>query len=95
MEYDVATMAPIGAVFIDVPDEGLVRLVDERGREVDAINTDGSAAVAVEVLDSSGEIVRRAERNSHGTFFQIFQPNKWVLRKQKESAEAKAALAAA
>lgn len=32
---------------------------------------------------------RRAERNAEGGFFQIFQQNKWRLRKQKEAAAAR------
>ena len=96
VEYDVATMAPVGAVFIDVPDGGRVRLVDSAGSEIDAINTSGAAAVAVEVVDSdTGEVVRRAERNPTGSFYQIFQPNKWVIRKEKEHAEKEGALQAA
>ena len=31
---------------------------------------------------------RRAERNAEGGFYQIFQENKWRLRKQKEAAAA-------
>jgi hypothetical protein len=78
-------MAPVGAAFIDVPEGGRVRLVDASGYEVDAITTDGSDAVAVEVVDlETGEVVRRAERNAAGTFYQIFQPNKWVARKLRE-----------
>ena len=33
-------------------------------------------------------VCRRAERNAEGHFFQIFQENKWRLRKQKEAAAA-------
>ena len=29
---------------------------------------------------------RRVDRNAEGGFFQIFQQNKWRLRKQKEAA---------
>ena len=73
-------MAPIGAVFLDVPDECFVRLVDQRGEEVDATSTDGSTAVAVEMVDArSGEVVQTVPRNEQGGFYCIFQPNKYVL----------------
>lgn len=89
VEYDVATMSAIGVVFLDLPDNCTVRLLDAQGNEVDVVNTDGSNAVAVEALDEeSGEVVSRVERNSQGGFYQIFQPNKWVARKAKEAAEA-------
>ena len=90
IEYDAICMAPIGGVFLDVPETCFIRLVDANGDEIDAVNTDGSAAVAVEMVDrDAGAVVERVEKNNEGRFFQIFQPNKWRLRKQKE-AEAKA-----
>lgn len=88
VEYDVATMSAVGAVFLDVPEGTSVRLVDATGAEVDAVRTDGSAAVAVEVVDAdNGAVLQRAERNAAGGFYQIWQPNKWVARKAKEAAE--------
>ena len=96
VEYDVATMAPIGAVFLNVPEGGVVRLVDAQGNEIDAILGDGSDAVAVEVVDpeikesvdGNVAVLMRAERNDRGCFYQIFQHNKWVARKKKEAEEA-------
>eukprot|EP00890_Picochlorum_soloecismus_P006210 jgi/Picsp_1/6590/NSC_03933-R1_protein len=86
VEYDASCMAPIGAVFLEVPDAYFVRLVDADGQEVDTVNTDGSAAVRVEMVDrDAGEVVEAVERNAEGKFYQIFQPNKWVIRKQKEA----------
>jgi hypothetical protein len=41
--------------------------------------------VAVEVLRSDGELHLRAKRNAAGGFFQIYQHNKWVARKKKET----------
>jgi len=80
LQYDAINMAPIGAVFLDVPDECFVRLVDQRGDEVDATSTDGSAAVAVEMVDArSGEVRQSVPRNEQGGFYCIFQPNKYVL----------------
>lgn len=90
VEYDVSTMAPIGAVFLNVPENGVVRLVDVEGREVDVEGSDGSAAVAVEIVDEDvQEVVMRQERNAEGLFYSIFQPNKWVLKKKKEAEERK------
>ncbi len=81
IEYDAINMAPIGAVFLDVPDCCSVRLVDSQGCEIDTA-TDGSAAVAVELVDrASGDVTERVVRNEHGRFFRIFQPNKWQLAK--------------
>jgi len=37
-------------------------------------------------LGDDHQLCRRAERNAEGGFFQIFQENKWRLRKQKEAA---------
>jgi Calcineurin-like phosphoesterase len=51
VEYDIATMAPIGAVFLNVPEGAVVRLVDKEGRQIDAVNGDGCDAVAVEIID--------------------------------------------
>jgi hypothetical protein len=96
VEYDIATMSPIGAVFLNVPEGAVVRLVNKEGKRVDAVNSDGSDAVAVEILDpeltseseSSDNVIMRAERNDAGCFYQIFQHNKWVAKKKKEAEEA-------
>jgi len=96
VEYDIATMAPIGAVFLNVPEKTVVRLVDKEGRKVDSVNGDGSDAVAVEIIDpelknldtGEGIALMRAERNDEGCFYQIFQHNKWVAKKKKEAEEA-------
>jgi len=55
---------------------------------------DGSDVAAVLLHDSATEQVTRLERNESGTFFRIFQANKWVLKKKAET-EAAAAKAAA
>lgn len=91
IEYDAICMAPIGAVFLEVPDNCFIRLVDASGAPVDTVNTDGSAATRVEMVDSdANQVLEYVERNSEGKFYQIFQPNKWVIRKQKEAASAAA-----
>ena len=94
VEYDVGTMSPIGAVFLEVPEGAAVRLVDAAGAVVDAVGTDGSAAVAVEVV-VDGEVTQRTERNAEGGFYQIFQANKWVARRAKEAEAARRAAAEA
>jgi hypothetical protein len=96
VEYDIATMAPIGAVFLNVPENAVVRLVDKKGRKIDSLTGDGSDAVAVEIIDpelknvdtGEGIALMRAERNDTGCFYQIFQHNKWVAKKKKEAEEA-------
>lgn len=39
MEYDTRSMAPIGLVCMDVPDDCSVALVDAEGARVDTVNT--------------------------------------------------------
>lgn len=87
VEYDIKTMAPVGAVAMNLAPGTNMRLVDGQGREVDAINTDGSVAVAVELTHPQTGEVQRIERNMYGTFFTIFQPNKWVMKKQQQKEE--------
>lgn len=88
IEYDIQTMAPIGAVFLDVPESSFIRLVDSEGTEVSAVGEEAAKAIAVEVVDTElGVVLHRAERNESGCFFQIFQPNKIVARKKKEAAQ--------
>lgn len=88
VEYDTRSMAPIGMVCMDLPDDCTVVLRDAQGGEVDGVNTDGSAAVALEVMSPDGELHQRIKRNHVGGFFQIYQHNKWVARKKKEAEEA-------
>jgi hypothetical protein len=60
------------------------------------VQKDGETAVgAGELSDSDDEgregymiEVSVVKRNERGTFFRVFQPNKWVLRKKKEAEEA-------
>lgn len=56
---------------------------------------DGSDAVAVVLTDPTNGEVTRLERNEQGSFFRVFQPNKWRLKKQQEAEAAAAAAAAA
>jgi hypothetical protein len=56
---------------------------------------DGSDVVAVLLVDPASQEVTRLERNEAGSFYRIFQANKWVARKKQEREEAEAAAAAA
>jgi hypothetical protein len=46
--------------------------------------------VAVLLLDLGSGEVTRLERNEQGSFFRIFQPNKWLIKKQQAEAAAAA-----
>ena len=49
----------------------------------------------VEVLDLEiGVVVQRAERNAAGSFYQMFQRQRWVAQKKKEAAKEAAAAGA-
>ena len=89
VDWSVEAQAPVGVVALGAgADEARVRLVDERGGEVDA-DGNGAEAVAVELTDLVTGEVRRFERNAEGHFYQIYQPNKWVkLMKEREAAAA-------
>ncbi|PSC75593.1 calcineurin-like phosphoesterase [Micractinium conductrix] len=95
VEYDTRSMSPIGVVCMDMPDDCTAVLRAADGSEVDAAKTDGSAAVALEVMVPDGELHQRIKRNQAGSFYQIYQHNKWVARKKKEAAEEAARSAAA
>uniref|UniRef100_A0A383VZZ7 Calcineurin-like phosphoesterase domain-containing protein n=1 Tax=Tetradesmus obliquus TaxID=3088 RepID=A0A383VZZ7_TETOB len=91
VEYDVEMRAPVGIVaFL----EGRrVSLVTAAGTQ--PVADDGSDVAAVLLTDSANPEVTRLERNEAGSFYRIFQANKWVARKKKEREEAAAAAAAA
>lgn len=55
---------------------------------------DGADAVAVVLRDRATGEVTRIPRNKRGTFFRVFQPNKWEA-KRREAQERAAAAAAA
>lgn len=63
-----------------------VSLVDAHGAPPTL--EDGSDAVAVQLTDANKQQSTRLERNEHGTFYRVFQPNKWRLKKQAEAAAA-------
>jgi hypothetical protein len=70
-----------------------VSLVNAAGTQ--PTDDDGSDVAAVLLTDPSSQEVTRLERNEAGSFYRVFQKNKWVARKQKEREEAEAAAAAA
>jgi hypothetical protein len=56
---------------------------------------DGSDAVAVVLTDPATGDSTRLERNEQGSFYRVFQANKWRLKKQAEAEAAAAASASA
>jgi hypothetical protein len=52
---------------------------------------DGSDAAAVVLQHPTTQEVTRLGRNEQGTFFRVFQANKWRLKKQQEQEAAAAA----
>ncbi|KAL4854283.1 hypothetical protein ACK3TF_004974 [Chlorella vulgaris] len=88
VEYDTRSMAPIGLVCMDVPDDCSVALVDAKGARVDTVNTDGAAAVAVEIYDSEGGLHQRIKRNQAGGFYKVYQHNKWAAKKKQQAEQA-------
>ncbi len=52
---------------------------------------DGSDVAAVVLTDRSGESVRLL-RNAAGSFYRVFQPNKWRLKQQEAMAASAAAM---
>jgi len=56
---------------------------------------DGADAAAILLRDrESGEVTRLA-RNQFGTWFKIYQPNKWAAKQAEAKARAAAAMVAA
>jgi hypothetical protein len=90
IEYDAASRSPVGVVaFLEGRS---VALVDAAGQPPRA--EDGADLAAVLLTDPSSGEVTRLGRNEAGSFFRVFQHNKWVAKKKAE-AEALAAAAAA
>ena len=74
-------------------DDCEVVLVDADGQAL-ADSDDPARAVAVEARDAGiGDAVARAERNGAGSFYRIYQPNKWRMKKEREAREREAAAA--
>lgn len=83
------------------PTVAVLLYLHETGRQVAAIAADGGRSTACDGSDVAALVLTdpvtqettRLERNEAGSFYRIFQPNKWVLKKQKEKEEAERAAA--
>lgn len=86
IEYDARTFAPTGCVTLDT--EGLrVVLRDADGTDVTAaVPGDGSCVAAVQLVEAGGAVRRSFARNAWGSFFTVFQPNKWQLKRRQLAA---------
>lgn len=62
-----------------------VRLLDDAGHDVTQdVQGSGACVSCVQLVDpGSGEVLRDFPRNEWGTFFQVFQPNKWKLKRRQ------------
>ena len=47
----------------------------------------------MEIVSPDGELHQRIKRNQAGTFYQLYQHNKWAARLKREAEEAAAAAA--
>uniref|UniRef100_A0A061QWZ0 Calcineurin-like phosphoesterase n=1 Tax=Tetraselmis sp. GSL018 TaxID=582737 RepID=A0A061QWZ0_9CHLO len=90
VEYSASLRSAVGVVCLDTAGRQ-VRMVDEQGNKVS--DEGAAAATAVELIDEGSGETERITRNHQGTFFQIFQPNKWRLRKAKQAAVMATAMA--
>jgi hypothetical protein len=88
VEYDARTRAPLGVV-VRAVDGRSVRLVGAGGEPAE-----GLSAVAVELVGPDGA-VERVARNASGSFYQVFQENKYKkwLKAQADKAAAAAGVA--
>ena len=90
VEYSVAGRAPVGVVTLDaaLPKDGRgwdCWLEDAAGKAV--VTGDGLDAAFVVLRDVATGEEQRFPRNEQGTFYRIFQPNKWqkMLRQRQIS----------
>lgn len=82
VEYDMETRAPIGLV------------ADASGKDVSVVAAgdappaafDGSDVMAVLLRDRETGEAQRLERNEWGTFFRVYQPNKWAAKRAEAQA---------
>ncbi|KAK9802059.1 hypothetical protein WJX73_008858 [Symbiochloris irregularis] len=97
-EFDAELRAPMGAVFVNMEPEDTLSFLDSDGNELNVPSSSSSsngvansraldcrAADTIALHSSLPANSRRAQRNSEGGFYQIFQPNKWRLRKEREA----------
>lgn len=60
-----------------------MRLLDDAGEDVtEDVPYTGACVSCIQLVDpASGEVRQEFPRNQWGTFFQVFQPNKWKLKR--------------
>lgn len=65
-------------------------LRDSKGSDVtDAVPGNGEAVAVVQLASADGAVIEEFPRNQWGGFFQVFQPNKWqIKRRELESGQA-------
>ena len=55
-----------------------VQLLDGSGADVtDGIEADGTNVAKIQLVDKASTVVQSFARNKWGTFFKVYQPNKW------------------
>eukprot|EP00193_Tetraselmis_chui_P009181 CAMPEP_0177753994 /NCGR_PEP_ID=MMETSP0491_2-20121128/1768_1 /TAXON_ID=63592 /ORGANISM="Tetraselmis chuii, Strain PLY429" /LENGTH=568 /DNA_ID=CAMNT_0019269339 /DNA_START=71 /DNA_END=1779 /DNA_ORIENTATION=- len=86
VEYHDSLCAPVGVVCLDTRNKR-IRMIGADGDEVSDVRADH--AVAVEFADLLTGEIERVPRNDANSFYRIYQPNKWRIRKQREAAEAR------
>lgn len=68
--------------------DATIALRDAQGMDVTGeASGDGSCVERIEVVDAGGVVRETYKRNEWGSFFQVFQPNKWRLKRQQLAAE--------
>lgn len=65
-----------------------MRLLDNAGQDVTSeVPYTGACVSCIQLVDpSSREVQQEFPRNEWGTFFQVFQPNKWKLKRAQLAA---------
>jgi hypothetical protein len=72
-----------GCVSLDVQGTRLV-IRDKGGQDITgSIPGDGSNVGSIDLVSADGALHKRFERNKWGSFFQVFQPNKWQLKRRQ------------
>ncbi|KAL6768266.1 hypothetical protein ACKKBF_B38445 [Auxenochlorella protothecoides x Auxenochlorella symbiontica] len=90
VEYEAASASPIGVVLTDLEDDHQIRFRGADGGILSGIALDEATSLEVHGPEGDGAaevaVLHSIPRNAQGTFYQIFQRNKWQLRLAKESA---------
>lgn len=90
IEYDASTRAPIGIICEGVNGRE-IRLIEDKDGVLNAIElypTSTSETFNGKKGLKGNTEFQRISRNKEGGFWQVFQVNKWYLKKAKEAAEA-------